>query len=203
MEEREKGKAPSMVIFTAPSGAGKTTIVRHLLKQFAELDFSVSATNRKQRTHEIDEKDYYFLSTREFLTRIKADEFLEWEEVYADQFYGTLRSEVDRLWKAGKHIIFDIEVKGATNLKKEYGDQALAVFIKPPSPEVLFQRLRNRKTESEKSLLRRIARATEELKYENSFDTVLVNDDLNTALRDAEKIVSEFLGIKRIEKTEP
>jgi len=192
-----------MVIFTAPSGAGKTTIVRHLLQHFDELDFSISATNRKKRPHEVDKKDYHFLSTREFLRKVKNKEFLEWEEVYEDQFYGTLRSEVERIWASGKHVVFDIEVNGATNLKKEYGDRALAVFINPPSPEVLFDRLRKRKTESEKSLERRIARATKELKFVDSFDTVLLNDDLETAFRDAENIVSEFLGIQQEEKTKP
>lgn len=192
---------PRMVIFTAPSGAGKTTIVRHLLKQFDDLDFSVSATNRKMRKHEVDKKDYYFLSSREFIRRVKSNDFIEWEEVYQDQFYGTLRSEVDRIWATGKHVVFDIEVNGATNLKREYGDRALAVFIKPPSPEVLFARLRKRKTETEKSLQRRISRASKELTFENSFDTVLLNDDLDTALKDAETIVQDFLGIEQTENT--
>ncbi|NNE29346.1 MAG: guanylate kinase, partial [Saprospiraceae bacterium] len=145
--------------------------------------------------------DYYFLSTREFISRVQKEEFLEWEEVYEDQFYGTLRSEVDRIWANKKSIVFDIEVNGATNLKEYYGSRALAVFIKPPSPEVLFERLKKRKTETEKSLQRRKARAARELKFENSFDTVLLNDDLATALEDAEKIVRYFLELDATEKT--
>lgn len=182
-----------LLIFTAPSGAGKTTIVRHLLEYFDELDFSVSATNRAMRSHEKDGKDYYFLSTKKFKKKIEKGDFLEWEEVYEDQYYGTLKSEIKRLWKDKKHIIFDIDVRGAKSIKKVYKDQALAVFIKPPSPEILFERLKNRRTETEKSLKKRIARAKKELKYENKFDTILVNDDLEVALKDAEKIVDAFL----------
>ncbi len=182
-----------LIIFTAPSGAGKTTIVRHLLKNFDELAFSVSATTRKKRKHETDKKDYYFLSKKEFKAKIKADEFLEYEEVYDDQFYGTLKSEIERLWKLNKHIIFDIDVKGAINIKKYYKDVALAVFVKPPSAEVLLSRLKKRKTETEKSLKKRITRAKIELTYEDKFDTVLLNDDLEIALADAEQIVSDFI----------
>lgn len=187
-----------LILFTAPSGAGKTTIVRHLLSRYKELDFSVSATNRKKRKHEKHGRDYYFISSKEFKKRIKDGDFLEYEEVYDGQFYGTLKSEIDRLWKAKKHIIFDIDVKGAVNIKKEYPDNSLAVFIKPPSPEVLFERLRNRKTETAKSLKKRIKRATKELTYEEKFDTVLVNDVLATAFEDAEKIIEDYLGIKPI-----
>lgn len=198
MAGKTKKKAnPSMVAFTAPSGAGKTTIVRHLLKTFDDLDFSVSATNRKKRDHETDGKDYHFLSTRAFIENVEQDKFIEWEEVYEDQFYGTLHSEVDRILANGKYVVFDIEVNGATNIKKSYGDAAFVVFIKPPSPEILFERLRKRKTETEKSLKRRIARATKELQFEDSFDTVLLNDDLETALKEAEQIVASFLGIKQ------
>jgi len=186
---------PGIVIFTAPSGAGKTTIVRHLLGKFPELGFSVSATNRPARPHEEEGKDYYFFRTREFLRNVKAGAFLEWEEVYDDQFYGTLSSEVDRIWGLDKHIVFDIEVNGATNLKEKYRDRALAVFIKPPSAEVLFERLKARKTETEASLKKRIARAEKELTYEDKFDTVLVNDDLDIALKEAEKIIQTFLSI--------
>ncbi len=183
------------IIFTAPSGAGKTTIVRHLLKKYEDLAFSVSATTRMERPHETDGVDYYFLSPKAFKDRVKEGEFIEWEEVYEDQCYGSLSSELERVWALGKHIIFDIEVKGATNIKKAYGDRALAVFVKPPSPEILFERLRNRKTETPKSLRKRIARARYELKYENKFDQVLVNDVLEDALRNAEQIVEEFLNI--------
>ena len=182
-----------LLIFTAPSGAGKTTIVRHLLGKYQQLAFSVSATTREKRPHEEDGRDYYFLSKTEFRRRIQEKEFVEWEEVYEDQFYGTLVSEVERIWAMGQHIIFDIDVRGAVNIKKRYGDQALAVFIKPPSPEVLFERLRSRKTESAKSLRRRIARARYELNYEDRFDRTLVNDQLEVALADAEAIVKEFI----------
>ncbi|MEL6864284.1 MAG: guanylate kinase [Bacteroidota bacterium] len=183
-----------LIIITAPSGAGKTTIVRHLLERFEELDFSVSATNREKRYYEEDGRDYYFISTEKFQQLIEEDAFVEWEEVYDNQYYGTLKSEVERLWKANKSIIFDIEVKGATNIKRTYPDQSLAIFVKPPSPEILFERLRNRKTESEESLRKRIKRATEELTYENKFDRILVNDILNEALAEAEEMVRDFFG---------
>ncbi|MTB49503.1 guanylate kinase [Lewinella sp. W8] len=184
-----------LLIFTAPSGAGKTTIVRHLLGKYGQLSFSVSATNRPPRPGEEDGRDYYFLSTEEFERRITAGDFVEYEEVYPGRFYGTLRSEIDRILASGRSVVFDIEVKGATNLKKFFPDNSLAVFVAPPSPEVLFQRLRDRNTESEDSLRVRIARAGEELSYVNSFDRVLVNDDLATALAEAEAIVGEFIGV--------
>ena len=183
-----------IIVITAPSGAGKTTIVRHLLKTYDELDFSVSATNRKKRSHEKDGVDYYFLSTREFKKRVKDDEFLEWEEVYDNQYYGTLKSEVDRIWENGKHIIFDIEVKGATNIKKMYPD-AMVIFIRPPSLSILVDRLKKRKTETEQSLKKRIARVKEELTYENNFDKVLVNDVLEVTLKEAELMIESFIGI--------
>lgn len=183
-----------MLIFTAPSGAGKTTIVRHLLSKFPDLAFSISATTRSKRPHEQDGHDYYFISTEEFKQKIEADAFVEWEKFYGDLHYGTLHSEVDRLWKAGKHIIFDIEVKGATNIKKAYPDESLVVFVKPPSEEILFERLRSRKTEDSDSLAKRIARAAEELTYESTFDYVLLNDDLETALAEAEHLTRTFLA---------
>ncbi len=184
-----------MLIFTAPSGAGKTTIVRHLLDTFPELSFSISATTRRQRPHEQDGYDYHFITKEDFLKKIENGDFVEWEEVYENLFYGTLHSEVDRLWADGKHIIFDIEVKGATNIKKAYPEESLVVFIKPPSEEILFSRLRERNTESEDSLVRRIARAAEELAYENTFDYVLLNDDLVTALAEAEQVTRDFLHL--------
>ncbi|WP_273445241.1 guanylate kinase [Neolewinella agarilytica] len=184
-----------MLIFTAPSGAGKTTIVRHLLKHFGELAFSVSATNRPIREGEEDGRSYYFLSTEEFEAKIAAGDFVEYEEVYPGRFYGTLRSEIERIWANGQAIVFDIEVKGATNLKKFYPEESTAVFVAPPSPEVLFQRLRDRQTESEAEIQTRIDRAGEELTYVNSFDRVLLNDDLETALAEAESIVLDVLGI--------
>lgn len=185
-----KGK---LVIFTAPSGAGKTTIVRHLLAHIENLDFSVSATSRPKREHEEGGRDYYFLSPMDFRKRIENEEFLEWEEVYEGQYYGTLKSEIERLWAEGKHIIFDIDVKGALNIKNTYPDDSLAIFVKPPSAEILFERLRNRGTETPESYRKRIKRATLELTYEDKFDVALLNDDLDAALIQAEKIVGEYL----------
>lgn len=182
-----------LLIFTAPSGAGKTTLVRHLLKTFDELAFSVSATNRPIRKGETDGESYHFLATAEFRAKVAAGEFVEHEEVYPGRMYGTLRSEIERLWALGKTVVFDIEVKGATNLKRLYPDCSTAVFVNPPSPEVLFQRLRDRNTESEADLEVRIARAAMELDFVDSFDRVLVNDDLETALRDAEEIAKAVL----------
>ena len=184
-----------MLIFTAPSGAGKTTIVRHLLEKFPELAFSISATTRKKRAHEQDGYDYYFISPEEFQQKIEAGAFVEWEAFYGGLHYGTLHSEVDRLWQAGKHIIFDIEVKGATNLKNAYPEESLVVFVKPPSEEILFERLRQRQTEDPDSLAKRIARAAEELTYEDTFDYVLLNDDLTAALQEAERLTADFLGL--------
>ncbi len=182
-----------MIIITAPSGAGKTTIVEKLLNKFDNLAFSISATTRAKRPHEKDGVDYYFINHEEFKKRIANGDFAEWEEVYENQFYGTLKSEIDRIWALDKHIIFDIEVKGAQNLKRVYGDQALAIFINPPSLEVLIERLKKRKTENEKSLKKRIARAKKELKYINKFDRVVVNDVLDKAVESAEKMLNTFL----------
>ena len=184
-----------LVIFTAPSGAGKTTIVQHILSKYDEVAFSVSATTREKRPHEQDGKDYYFLSKADFLHKVAAGEFLEWEEVYEGQYYGTLRSEITRLWELGKHVIFDIEVKGATNIKNAFPDQSLAIFIDPPSAEILFSRLKKRKTETESSLKKRMARAANELTYVDKFDKVLVNDQLEVALKEAEMMVEDFLQI--------
>ena len=182
-----------LIILTAPSGAGKTTITRHLLSRFDNLAFSVSATTRERRLHEVDGKDYYFIAPAHFRELIEKQAFVEWEEVYENQLYGTLKSEIERLWSLGKDIVFDIEVKGAMNIKKQYPDASFAIFVKPPSPETLYERLRNRRTESEDSLQKRIARATEELTYENKFDAVLVNDNLEVALQEAEALVHQFL----------
>jgi len=190
-----------MFIFTAPSGAGKTTIVRHLLKKYDFLDFSISATTRQKRAHEVDGRDYYFLSKKEFQTQIDQGAFIEWEDVYQDR-YGTLKSEVERVWAEGKHIVFDIEVKGATNIKTMYGDQCKAIFVKPPSLEVLIQRLKNRKTESEDSLRRRIARVKREMNYQNTFDEVLVNDLLTVTLKEAEFMVETFVYGKPFDEEE-
>ena len=185
-----------LIIVTAPSGAGKTTIVHHLLSTFDELAFSVSATNRGKRDHETEGVDYYFLSTPEFKHLISGGAFLEYEEVYDNQYYGTLKRELERLWALGKCIIFDVDVKGATNIQKAYPGESLSIFIKPPSKEILLERLKNRKTETPESLKKRIARASEELTYENKFDTVIVNDDLSKALAQADTLVGNFLKKK-------
>lgn len=193
-----KGK---MVIFTAPSGAGKTTIVRHLLDRYKkQLGFSTSATTRSKRDYEIDGEDYYFLTAEDFRFKISEGEFVEYEEVYRDQFYGTLKSEIERIWSLEKHIIFDIEVKGATNIKNMYKDDCLAVFIKPPSFSILVERLKNRKSESHSSLNKRISRMKKELSYESSFDEVLVNDLLPVACKEAEVIIETFLNISEEEE---
>ncbi len=183
-----------LIIFTAPSGAGKTTIVRHLLKRFPEqLAFSISATTREKRPHEVDGKDYYFMDKKTFQDKIKSGDFAEWEEVYRQQWYGTLNAEIERLWREGKTILFDIDVKGASRLKNKYKDRALVVFVAPPSIEELERRLSRRKTETRSSLLKRIQRAIRELEYREKFDRVLVNDDLDVAFSEAEQIVRHFI----------
>lgn len=187
-------KTGKILIFTAPSGAGKTTVVRHLMDFFPQLGFSVSATTRSPRPGEINGKDYHFLSQEDFAQKIEAGAFVEWEEVYPGKFYGTLHSEIERLWAEDKTIVFDIEVKGATNLKKFYPENSLAVFVSPPSKEVLFERLRNRSTEDDASLQARFNRSAEELKYANSFDHILVNDILADTLNEAKVITALFLS---------
>ncbi len=183
----------NMIIITAPSGAGKTTLVRHLLQTFDFLGFSVSVTTREKRSHETEGKDYYFVSPDTFKDYIEKGALAEFEEVYENQYYGTLKSEIDRVCCHDKKIIFDIDVKGATNLKKQYGDQAHAIFISPPSLEVLEKRLIDRQTESDASLQKRLARVREEMTYMNAFDTVLVNDQLDVAKREAELKTLRFL----------
>lgn len=188
-----KGK---VIIFTAPSGAGKTTVVQHLLAHYDNLDFSISATTRSRRRHEVNGKDYYFMSVGEFEENIESGKFLEWEEVYSGKFYGTLHSEVDRIWNLDKHIVFDVDVKGATSIKKHFGDEALAVFIKPPSLQTLIDRLKNRGTENPDALRQRIERVKNELTYESRFDKILVNDILEVTLKEAEIMVEDFLKVK-------
>jgi len=189
-EEFNKGK---VLIFSAPSGAGKTTVVHHLLQHFDNLSFSVSATSREKRGKEIDGKDYYFFSPQEFKSKIENDEFVEWEEVYHNKYYGTLKSEVERIWKSGKHIVFDVDVEGGINLKKIFGDKALAIFIKAPDIQHLERRLQARLTESEESIKERVAKATIELEKAPQFDIILLNDKLKDTFEKAEKIVSEFI----------
>jgi guanylate kinase len=187
------GKKGKLVIFSAPSGAGKTTIVRHLLQQDLDLEFSVSATSRNPRSGEVDGKDYYFLTTEQFKEKIKYNEFLEWEEVYMDIFYGTLKSEVEKIRRSHKNVIFDVDVVGGMNIKKYYGKNALAVFVMPPSADELKDRLVSRATDNEQSIRMRVEKALSELNYANQFDVVLINDDLQVALNEAVKVVSEFI----------
>lgn len=182
-----------LIIITAPSGAGKTTIVKYLLEQIPTLAFSVSATTRPIRPNETDGVDYYFLSTEEFKNKIENHEFVEWEEVYPGRFYGTLKTEVKRLWDAGKQIIFDVDVKGALHLQNKFPGRTLAIFIKPPSVEVLIERLRNRKTETAETLETRVERFRLELAYEDKFDNVIINDRLETALSEALEAVTAFI----------
>jgi len=182
-----------LIVVTAPSGAGKTTIVRSLLARFKNLAFSVSATTREKREGEIHGVDYYYKGVAEFKSLIQQQAFLEWEEVYENQFYGTLKSEVERLWAEDKTVIFDIDVKGALNIKQIYPKSTLTIFVKPPTPEALFARLKNRRSESEDSLRKRINRASYELTFEKHFDIVLVNDVLEVALEKAVEIVDNWL----------
>ncbi len=186
-----KGK---LLIIAAPSGAGKTTIARHLLRTMPKLAFSVSATTRAKRTNEQEGYDYYYISPDEFRKRIHAGAFLEWEEVYQNQYYGTLHAELRRLWAEGRTIVFDVDVKGAVNIQKAYPEQSLSVFIKPPSIEALRSRLEARGTETAETINKRIARAAEELSYEPYFDCVIVNDNLDRAIAKAEGIVTNFLS---------
>ena len=183
-----------VVIFSAPSGSGKSTVVNHILGLHPEMEFSVSATSRAPRGTEQDGVEYYFLPVEEFRRLIGEEAFVEYEQVYAGRYYGTLKSEVERIWAKGHVIIFDVDVKGGVNLKKYFGDAALSVFIKAPSVEVLRQRLIARKTDSPKAIEERVAKAAEEMTYENQFDYVLVNDDLAIAFADAERVVDEFLA---------
>jgi len=187
---KSKGK---LIIFSAPSGAGKTTIVKHLLQKNLNLEFSISATSRAPRNNELHEKDYYFISNEEFHEKVKNNEFLEWEEVYQGTCYGTLKNEVERIRNLGKNVIFDVDVVGGLNIKKYYGDEALAIFVEPPSVEELRKRLRNRSTETEEKIQMRIAKAEHELSFAKQFDIILINSDLEEACKDAEKLVQEFL----------
>jgi guanylate kinase len=195
MEQNFKGK---LFVFSAPSGSGKTTIVRHLLKQERfNLQFSISATSREARGTEKNGEDYYFISLKEFKNKIKGDEFLEWEEVYRDNFYGTLKTEVERIWAQKKHVIFDIDVAGGLRIKKKFPDSTLAVFVKPPSIDELKIRLKKRSTESEDKINMRIAKASVELATAPQFDKIIKNYDLDVALKEAEDLVSGFLGLKK------
>lgn len=183
-----------LFVFSAPSGSGKTTIVRHLLENTElPIDFSISAASRAPRANEIDGKDYYFLSVEAFKTKIESNAFLEWEEVYADNFYGTLKSELTRIWSQGKHVIFDIDVVGGLNIKKQFPQNTLSIFVQPPSLEEMENRLRGRGTETEEKIQMRIGKAVEEMAYSKDFDVVLINDDLDTAKKEAFDLLTDFI----------
>ena len=186
------GKA---IIFSAPSGAGKTTIVKSLLANKLPLSFSISACSRQKRENEINGKDYHFLSIEDFKQKINEQAFIEWEEVYEDNYYGTLKSEIERIWNDKKHVVFDVDVVGGLNLKKHFGNNALAIFIQPPCMDVLIERLRNRATESEASLNKRINKAKHEMNYSPSFDSIIINDQLEETIEVAEKKVKDFLNL--------
>ena len=191
MEDTLEGK---LIIFSAPSGSGKTTIVRHLLENYPDkICFSISASTRAPRGAEQDGKDYYFISKEEFLHRVAKEQFIEFEEVYSGTFYGTLRSEVERIWALGKHVIFDLDVIGGLRLKRKFGDRALAVFVNPPDLKTLEERLRGRGTDSEEKLKERIAKAEKELAYADQFDVILTNDHFETAYEEAKKLVCDFI----------
>ena len=184
------GKA---ILFSAPSGCGKTTIIKELMKCFDCFDFSISATSRAPRGEEVNGQDYYFLSKEEFMARVAKEEFLEWEEVYSGTCYGTLKSEIERIWAAGRVIVFDVDVNGGSNIKRYFGQDALSVFVMPPSLEVLEQRLRSRGTDSEEAIVKRLARSAEELKRAPQFDVTIVNDDLGRAVDEARRVIERFL----------
>lgn len=186
-----KGK---LLVFSAPSGSGKTTIVRHLLAQpDLNLEFSISCTTRAPRGEEVDGKDYYFISWDEFKKHIKSEDFVEWEEVYTDNFYGTLKAEVERIWAQGKHVIFDIDVAGGLRIKRKFPEETLAVFVKPPSVDELKRRLKQRSTESDDKINMRIAKAHVELATAPQFDTIIKNYDLDTAKEEAYQLVKDFI----------
>lgn len=188
----KEGKA---FIFSAPSGSGKTTIVKHLLQKYPLLSFSISACTRDRRgRNEEDGKDYHFLTPEEFKNKIDQDEFVEWEEVYPGNFYGTLKSEIERIWSEGKHVIFDVDVKGGLSLKEYFKDRALAVFVKVPDLKVLEDRLNERGTESKDSLSQRLFKARFEMGFEDKFDVTLVNENLDESLNKAEELYNSFIN---------
>ena len=186
-------KQGKLVIFSAPSGAGKTTIVKHLLTKFPDLEFSISATTRQPRGDEENNKAYHFISKEEFLHLIAKKQFVEFEEVYSGTFYGTLRTEIERIWAKGKTVIFDIDVEGGLHLKRKYDGQAMAIFVQPPSLAVLKERLVGRGTDSEEKLKERFIKAEKELNYAPKFDIILKNHELQTACKEAEELVKDFL----------
>ena len=182
-----------LIVISAPSGAGKTSIVHHLLKSMDELSFSVSACSREKRDNETHGKDYYFLGVEGFQNKIKEDAFLEWEQVYENQYYGTLKSEIERIWSEGKTVIFDVDVIGGLNIKKQYPKQCLSLFIMPPSLEVLAERLIGRRTESDESLHKRLDKAEEEIAQNQQFDRVILNDDFEIACEETVEVITNFI----------
>ena len=182
-----------LIILSAPSGAGKSTIINTLMEKGLNLEFSISACNRKPRTGEQHAVDYYFLSSEEFKDKINKDAFIEWEEVYEDHFYGTLKSELERVESRGNHMIFDIDIAGGLNLKKQFGDKALALFIMPPSVAELERRLRTRATDSEENILKRVAKAEQEIALAQQFDKIVINEDIEQAVADTEEIIRDFI----------
>lgn len=189
---------PRMIIISAPSGAGKTTLVKHLLSVRPDLEFSISACSRERRDDELDGRDYYFLTKEEFRKKIENNEFIEWEEVYPGSFYGTLRSEVYRIWKAGRHVIFDVDVVGGLNIKKQFADKSLAVFIQPPSLEILEQRIRKRQSDSEEKIQERVNKATWEMTFANGFDKIVVNNEICIAKIELLNLVNGFIDHQNI-----
>lgn len=195
MAKNQNNKQGKLIVFSAPSGSGKTTIVRHLLGiEDLNLEFSISATSRDKRGQEVDGEDYYFLSAKAFKSKIKNNAFLEWEEVYRDNFYGTLKTEIERIWALGKNVIFDIDVSGGLRIKRKFPDETLAIFVKPPSIDELKIRLKKRKTESDDKINMRVAKASAELATAPLFDTIIVNDNLEHALKHAETRVRQFIN---------
>lgn len=186
-----KGK---LLIFSAPSGSGKTTLVNYLMQNADNLSFSISATSRSSRGGEVDGKDYYFLTADEFRKNISNDEFVEWEEVYHDKYYGTLKSEVERIRNSGKNVVFDVDVIGGLNIKKLYGDDAIAIFIMPPSVEALNKRLAARGTDTQTDIKTRLDKAEYELTFSNKFDSIIINDDLEKAKKETIELVKSFIG---------
>ncbi len=182
-----------IIIFSAPSGSGKTTIVRKLLENDSRFAFSISAATRPPRPGEIHGVDYYFLSPQEFQERIQSNQFVEWEEVYPGKYYGTLQSEIDRIWAEGKHVLFDVDVQGGLNLKNYFQDHALGIFVAPPSLEVLEQRLRNRDADSESSIRERVMKASQELGFQDQFDHVIINSELDKTMESIHKLIADFL----------
>ena len=183
-----------LIVISAPSGAGKTSIVHQLLKFIPELSFSVSASSRERRGNEVDGKDYYFLGVEGFQKKIKEDAFLEWEQVYENQYYGTLKSEIKRIWSEGKIVIFDVDVLGGLNIKKQYPKECLSIFIMPPSIEVLAERLIGRGSESDESVKKRLDKAEEETSKRGQFDTIILNDDFKTACEQTKEIITNFIN---------